>query len=84
MKFFILGAGNTGKAYSAYLISKGQEVTLYDRNPDRLSPLRARQLRASGAVSGEFCPALTDRLDGAGDCDVILVCTVAGGHGRPL
>ncbi len=83
MKFFILGAGNTGKAYSAYLISKGQEVTLYDRNPDRLSPLRARQLRASGAVSGEFCPALTDRLDGAGDCDVILVCTVAGGH-RPL
>ena len=83
MKFMILGAGNTGKAYSAYLISKGQEVTLYDRNPDRLSSLPTGKLRAGGAVSGEFSPALTDRLDGAGDCDVILVCTVAGGH-RPL
>lgn len=83
MKFLILGAGNTGKAYSAYLLSKGQEVTLYDRSLERLSSLRTQNLKASGVVSGEFSPALTNCLDCAKDSDVILVCTVAEGH-RPL
>ena len=40
MKFGILGAGNTGKAYSALLSALGQEVILYDRNPARLAPLQ--------------------------------------------
>ena len=84
MKFLILGAGNTGKAYSAYLLSKGQEVTLYDRSLERLSSLRTQNLKASGVVSGEFSPALTNCLDCAKDSDVILVCTVAEGHEHGL
>lgn len=83
MKFLVLGAGNTGKAYSAYLLSKGHKVTLYDRNIDRLSGLRIHKLKASGAISGEFSPELTNSLHCVKDNDVILVCTVAEGH-KPL
>ena len=32
MRFAVIGAGNTGKAVTAYLKKEGQEVVLYCRN----------------------------------------------------
>lgn len=83
MKIAILGAGNTGKAYSAYLSQLGHSVVLYDRDPQRLAPISAHGLQADGAVSGTFLIPVTDQLLQATDCDLILVCTTASGH-RPL
>ena len=82
MKFGILGAGNTGKAYSALLSALGQEVILYDRNPARLAPLQDG-IQASGAVEGRYQILVTADPAQAADSDVLLVCTTADGH-RPL
>lgn len=83
MKFTILGAGNTGKAYSAYLTSLGHQVVLYDRDPRRLTPITEHGIQATGAVNGTFSVPVTDQIGQAVDSDVILVCTTAAGH-RPL
>lgn len=83
MKFTILGAGNTGKAYSAYLTSLGHHVMLYDRDPQRLDPIAEQGIQATGAVNGTFSVPVTDQIGQAVDSDVILVCTTAAGH-RPL
>lgn len=83
MKFTILGAGNTGKAYSAYLTSLGYQVVLYDRNPRRLAPIADYGIQATGVVNGTFSVSVTDQIQQAVDSDVILVCTTAAGH-RPL
>ena len=82
MKFAVLGAGNTGKAYSVFLTQLGCQVTLYDRSPERLAPLSGG-ITASGAVSGVYPVRTASDLKEAADCEVILVCTVAAGH-RPL
>ena len=83
MKFAILGAGNTGKAYSAFLSHRGHQVLLYDRSQERLAPIQARGISATGVVEGRFPVPVTTQLEDCGDSDVILVCTVAAGH-RPL
>ena len=83
MKFAILGAGNTGKAYSAFLSHGGHQVLLYDRSQERLAPIQARGISATGVVEGRFPVPVTTQLEDCGDSDVILVCTVAAGH-RPL
>lgn len=83
MKFAILGAGNTGKAYSAFLSHGGHQVLLYDRSQERLAPVQARGISATGVVEGRFPVPVTTQLEDCGDSDVILVCTVAAGH-RPL
>ena len=82
MKFAILGAGNTGKAYSAFLSHGGHQVLLYDRSQERLAPVQARGISATGVVEGRFPVPVTTQLEDCGDSDVILVCTVAAGH-RP-
>ena len=53
MKFAILGAGNTGKAYSAFLSHGGHQVLLYDRSQERLAPIQARGISATGVVEGQ-------------------------------
>lgn len=83
MKFYILGAGNTGKAYSVFLLHQGHQVMLYDRDPGRLEPIRTHGIDATGVVEGNFPISVTSDLEECRDSDVILVCTVAAGH-RPL
>ncbi len=84
MQIAILGAGNTGKANSVWLSQLHQDVILYDRDPARLSPIREEGLTASGAAEGRFSVSVTcDLAQAVRGADVILVCTVAGGH-RPL
>ena len=47
--FAVLGAGNGGQVISAYLKLCGKHVTLYDRFPQVLAPIRAR-----GGIQLEF------------------------------
>lgn len=84
MKIAILGAGNVGKANSAYLAHMGHQVVLYDRNRERLEPIEKKGLIATGRVEGEFWIDGTDDLPSAvKGSKLILVCTVAAGH-KPL
>ncbi|MCI8453934.1 MAG: NAD(P)-binding domain-containing protein [Lachnospiraceae bacterium] len=84
MNITILGAGNTGKAYAAYLTQAGHEVILYNRSYSRIAPLKKHGLTASGKLAGTFLIPVTDDLAAAAEHgDLLLVCTVAGGH-RPL
>lgn len=83
MKFAILGAGNTGKAYSAFCPTGGIRSFSMDRSQERLAPIQARGISATGVVEGRFPVPVTTQLEDCGDSDVILVCTVAAGH-RPL
>lgn len=84
MKIAVLGAGNTGKAYSVYLSRLGHEVFLYDRNPGRLRPLATEGITATGRIEGLFSVSTSVNLsDAVRESRLILICTVAGGH-RPL
>ena len=53
MRFAVIGAGNTGKAVTAYLKKEGQEVVLYCRNA-QLAQQLCQGLTAQGVVEGEF------------------------------
>ena len=66
MKFAILGAGNTGKAYSAFLSHGGHQVLLYDRSQERLAPIQARGISATGVVEGRFPVPVTTQLEDCG------------------
>lgn len=84
MKIAILGAGNTGKAYSVFLTQLGHEVVLYDRSADRLEPLLQNGVTATGHIEGFFPVSSTSNLaEAVHACRLILICTVAAGH-RPL
>lgn len=54
-----------------------------DRSQERLAPIQARGISATGVVEGRFPVPVTTQLEELRDSDVILVCTVAAGH-RPL
>lgn len=82
MKFAILGAGNTGKAYSAFLSHGGHQVLLYDRSQERLAPIQARGISATAWWRALPCPG-DHTAGGLRGQRRDLVCTVAAGH-RPL
>lgn len=50
-----------------------------DRSQERLAPIQARGISATGVVEGRFPVPVTTQLEDCGDSDVILVCTVAAG-----
>lgn len=84
MKYGIIGAGNAGKAATAYLIAHGREALLYDRSEDRLRPIMGKGLTATGEIEGEFSVNATNDLERlAAESDCLLVFTVANGH-RPI
>lgn len=84
MKYGIIGAGNTGKAAAAYLLSQGERPLMWDRSQDRLLPLREKGLTATGKVEGHFSVDTTNRLEElAAQCDLLMLFTVAAGH-RPV
>ena len=80
MRFAVIGAGNTGKAVTAYLKKEGQEVVLYCRNA-QLAQQLCQGLTAQGAVEGKFEVKATSNLaEAVRGAQVILVQTVASGH----
>ena len=54
MKIGFIGLGNMGAAMAANLLSAGHEVTAYNRSPDKVAALVAREARPASSV-GEAC-----------------------------
>ena len=82
--FAVLGAGNGGQVISAYLKLCGKHVTLYDRFPQVLAPIRARggiQLegvsKTGFAKLDQICEDVAQAVDGA---EIIFVVLPAFAH----
>ena len=83
MIFCIIGAGNGGRAFAAYLASKGHRVNLYNRSYSRIADIiKKGEIKSSGALKGKFAIDLvTQNIKAAlEDADVILVVTPAFAH----
>ena len=83
MKFCIIGAGNGGRAFAAYLSSKGHEVNMFNRSYSRLAEIiKKGSIRSTGVLKGTFPVKLaTQDIEAAlKDVDVILVVTPAFAH----
>jgi len=83
MKFCIIGAGNGGRAFAAYLSSKGYPINLYNRSYTRISDIKKKQgIKSKGELKGFFpIDLITQDLKVAiKDVDIILVVTPASAH----
>ena len=83
MKFCVIGAGSGGRAFAAFLASKGYEVNLYNRSFSRISDIQnLGGIRASGAIKGFFkLDLVTQNIEKAvRDANVIMVVTPAFAH----
>ncbi|MHA1273648.1 MAG: NAD/NADP octopine/nopaline dehydrogenase family protein [Promethearchaeota archaeon] len=83
MKFTVIGAGNGGRAFAAYLASKGFSVTLYNRSYTRIYDIwKTGGIQAEGEIEGFFpLDIITQDLRLAvKDADVILIVTPAFAH----
>lgn len=80
----VLGAGNGGQAMAAHLANKGMRVALYNREDDRLAPIRAKGgIEMTGTLSGFGRLALvTDDIARAiKGARLIMVVVPAFAHG---
>ena len=51
MRFCVIGAGNGGRAFAAYLSSKGYQVNLYNRSFSRIIDIKnSGGIKASGKI----------------------------------
>ncbi|MFW9950084.1 MAG: NAD/NADP octopine/nopaline dehydrogenase family protein [Candidatus Thorarchaeota archaeon] len=83
MRFCIIGAGSGGRAFAAYLSSKGFPVSLYNRSYSRISAIkREGGIKAKGALEGFFpLDVVTQNLKLAiKNADVIMIVTPASAH----
>ncbi|MFW9819936.1 MAG: NAD/NADP octopine/nopaline dehydrogenase family protein [Candidatus Thorarchaeota archaeon] len=83
MKFCIIGAGSGGRAFAAYLSSKGYPVNLYNRSLTRIIDIQKKGgIKASGEIKGFFpIDIITQNLKLAiKDADIILIVVPASAH----
>ncbi len=83
MNFCVIGAGNGGRAFAAYLSSKGYQVNLYNRSFSRIIDIKKKGgVKASGEIKGKFpCNLVTQDLEKAvKNVDVILIVVPASAH----
>ncbi len=83
MKFCVIGAGSGGRAFAAYLASKGCHVHLYNRSFSRIEHIKKKGgIKAKGAVKGFFpLKKITINLESAvKDVDIIMIAIPASGH----
>ncbi len=84
MKFAIIGAGNSGKAATVYLTDKGQQVTLYDRNAEKVAALKKDGITSTGVIETHIDVNATESLaEAVKGADYIMLFTLAAGH-RPV
>ena len=79
----ILGAGCGGQAIAGFLASKGNKVNLYNRSPERISPLlNKKEIHLQGEIQsvGELNLVTTDISKAVYETDLIMVVTTATGH----
>jgi opine dehydrogenase len=83
VRFCIIGAGSGGRAFAAYISSKGFPVSLYNRSYSRISAIKQKGgIKATGALKGFFpLELITQNLKLAiKDADVIMVVIPASAH----
>ena len=83
MKFSVIGAGSGGRAFCAYISSKGFDVTLYNRSRQRIKEIeKKRGVNAKGELTGFFKIQKTtqDIKNAIRGADIILVVTPASAH----
>ncbi|MHA1670193.1 MAG: NAD/NADP octopine/nopaline dehydrogenase family protein [Promethearchaeota archaeon] len=83
MRFCVIGAGNGGRAFAAYLSSKGYCVNLYNRSYSRIYDIKKKGgIKVKGKLKGFFpINLITPNLNLAvKDVDIILVVTPASAH----
>ncbi len=83
MRFCVIGAGSGGRAFAAYISSKGFPVSLYNRSYSRISAIKQKGgIKAKGALEGFFSLELiTQNLKLAiKDADIIMVVIPASAH----
>lgn len=81
--FAIVGAGNGGQAFCAWLKHLGGRVQLWDRDPSRLEQLQAANLiRAQGALTAAGHPDVitSDIREALNGAHIIMVMTPANAH----
>lgn len=82
-KVAVLGAGNGGQAIAGLLASQGHSVRLWNRSPNRLSPIKtAGYINLTGifAVTGKI-DVITECLEECvQDAEIIMVATTADAH----
>jgi opine dehydrogenase len=83
VRFCVIGAGSGGRAFAAYISSKGFPVSLYNRSYSRISAIKQKGgIKAKGALEGFFpLELITQNLKLAiKDADVIMVVIPASAH----
>ncbi|MFX1327855.1 MAG: NAD/NADP octopine/nopaline dehydrogenase family protein [Promethearchaeota archaeon] len=83
MRFCVIGAGNGGRAFAAYLSSKGYPVNLYNRSFSRIVEIKKKSgIKASGELKGHFpINLVTQDLELAvKNVDIILIVVPASAH----
>ncbi len=83
MRFCVIGAGSGGRAFAAYISSKGFPVSLYNRSYSRISAIKKEGgIKATGFLNGFFpLEVITQNLKLAiKDANVILIVTPASAH----
>ncbi|TFF96995.1 MAG: NADP transhydrogenase subunit alpha [Promethearchaeota archaeon] len=83
MNFCVIGAGSGGRAFAAYLSSKGHSVSLYNRSYHRISAIQQKGgIEATGELKGFFpIQTVTQDLELAvRDAEIIFVVTPAFAH----
>jgi opine dehydrogenase len=83
MKFCVVGAGNGGRAFAAYISSKGYPINLYNRSFTRIADIKKKEgIKVSGEIKGCFqINLITQNLELAvRDADVIVIVVPASAH----
>mgnify|MGYP000852387907 FL=1 len=81
MRFAVLGMGRTGHTMASYLMNKGQEVSVWDRKPDKVDKINSRGIKIEGVLKGHFKPSgFISMEDTLKEVDYIFVMTTANGH----
>jgi opine dehydrogenase len=86
IRYSIIGAGHGGRAMAAHLALDGFEVKLYNRTPDHIEGIRARQgIDLEGGDAGphgfaKFALVTSSMEDALSKTDVIMVVVPSSAH----
>lgn len=86
-KYSVIGAGNGGKAMAAHLAIMGFEVTLFNRTPENVAGIKARngiKLECNDPNGphgfGKLACVTSDMEEAIKNCDILMVVTPANAH----
>ncbi|RUV28760.1 MULTISPECIES: NAD/NADP octopine/nopaline dehydrogenase family protein [unclassified Mesorhizobium] len=85
MQVGIVGAGNIGMGYAAFLLLNGHDASVWSPSGKRSEALRnGEAMIVTGAVEGSFSPRTCTSAEELAKADVIVLALPAYGHRRVL